>query len=687
MKHRLFGRIVATVFLVTALGGGGIQNAQAGTLVPLTLEQPTAPGEVFLADSAGVFGAVFSGRTEEGETVTVATNAGVLCQAVAGADERWSCTATTMPDFFGDVAVSDSVDILTRPFGAVNPPAFAPEFAAGVRGEDAELVLSGRSAGGALVEILRDGVVVCTTTANGDGKWSCTLASTDADAGISTLTAVQTPPYSPVASAATPPVAFEYEPPLVVTPVIPVEPVTPDPPIVVEPPGSPPVPGSSAVADPPSVSAPVADSPPGSASEAGAISEYGLAATETASAEVPAAVGAPSTTPVGRSPIGGRAAAPAPPDRRWTPLPDSDAAAEAASPSSPATVSAGTTGWAAPTAFGTTLRPLGAVPFGDPAFTTSVVLVVLGLLVLLALPAELLQSTLRENYDRIAPRFALLERVIRSAHRRVPPLGWLGQIGVLAAAAIVTAFADPTIGFDPRSLRLMLALMLVLFLVNYVGILANHLHAARVYRAPTSIAVRPAGLLLVAASVVVSRAFEIQPGLLFGLILGLEVGGRLRRGHQAKIAVSVNLVLLSLGVGSWLAFGAFGAQWQEHPTFDNQLAGEVLTGITVETITAMVIALLPLTFLDGKTIYSVSKAAWAGLYALALAAFTVVILPLPSTWVEVPSLLSPWAIAFAAFALLSVGVWVSFRIRRPAEAPEREGATATRGRAGADRLS
>jgi hypothetical protein len=676
MKAAWFGRVLAAALMVTALGGAGIQSARAGGLVDLALEQPAAPGEIFVSDSGGTFTAVFSGATDEGETVTVATNASspaaVLCQAVAGTDDRWSCTATAMPDFYGDVVVSDSVDTLTETFGAVNPPTFAAEFASGVTTEEPEVALRGKSVALALVEVYRDGSLACTTSANGDGKWICAITLTDADAGTNSLTAVQTPLYAGAPSAPTLPVALEYEPALVVVPVVPIDPVTPDPPKPPGPPGPSDPPGDPGppAADPPIVAGPPAPSllpPPLQPSPDAPIGEA-PARVEAAAVE-PAALGASSPAdPTASAVPPARAGAPAASARLSAPLPgvarpENSGGAPgfaATAPTGPGVVQ-DADGWQTPTAFGSSLRPVGAVPFGNPAFTTSIALVVLGFFLLVALPAELLQSTIRENYDRIAPRIAPLQRAIGAARRRVPALGWFGQMLLLLITAVVTAFADPAIGFDPRSLRLVLALALVLFLVNYIGILANHLHAGTVYGARTAIAVRPAALLLVIASVAVSRTADIQPGLLFGLVLGLEVGSRLRQAHQARIAVSVSLVLLALGVASWLSYSALSPQWLANPTFANQLAGEVLTGVTVETVTTLVIALLPLTFLDGHTVFAASKAAWTGLYLVALAAFTIVILPLPSAWVHVPSLLSPWAIGFAAFGALSVGVWAYFR--------------------------
>ena len=98
----------------------------------------------------------------------------------------------------------------------------------------------------------------------------------------------------------------------------------------------------------------------------------------------------------------------------------------------------------------------------------------------------------------------------------------------------------------------------------------------------------------------------------------------------------------------------------------------MLTGLTVETLTAPIVALLPLTFLDGHAIFAWSKGVWMLVYAAAAATFALVLLPMPSTWVQVPSLFSPWAIAFAAFTALSIVIWAYFRLSNSARLRARE---------------
>ncbi len=725
----MLGRLGATVALLASaafatLGGPGLSSppsAFAESTTPLTLEQPNA-GEVFVSDSAGVFSAVFTGLGAFGDLVTVSDPAAdPICEGLVHDDGTWACTGITMADFFGEVTVSDSVTVIGRLIGAVNPPRLDASQSGGISTDAAGFVTSGTAAPGASVEVFLDGAPACDTVADAGGAWSCALALTDADVGSSSLTATQTPPYATTASAPSPPAALVYRLPVVVIPVVPTDPIDPagpgDPggpggPAGSGGPGVPGVPADPVTPVPGTPSTATGDAASPAASEAGS-PWPGDTGTDPSSSSSSDSSDSSSDPPVRMSengrPSTAQSSAGDAPEDSTAGRPDSrtlgaDAAADgsprpsgqgtpSAHDAGPTAASAPTdhaaTGWNDPTGFGTSLRPPMAIPFSSPAYALSVFLVAAGFLLLLALPAELLQSTVRENHDRIAPVLNRLRRLlparaaqaaaVRSRSRRV-----LGPLVIVLVTAAVSAFADPSAGIDARSLRLVLALALVMLVVNGLGILAGGLLAARVHRAATVVAPRPFTLLLVVATVLLSRVAEIQPGLLFGLVLGVEFGTRLRRRHLARITVVTSVTLLGLGLASWFAFGMLAPAWQAHPDVANQLAGEVLTGITVETLAGLAIALLPLTFLDGGSVFSVSRVAWAALYAVALAAFAAVIIPLPSSWVEVPSLLSPWAIGFAAFSAISMATWAYFRFTGPRTRPD-AGAEATRSASETDR--
>jgi len=83
----------------------------------------------------------------------------------------------------------------------------------------------------------------------------------------------------------------------------------------------------------------------------------------------------------------------------------------------------------------------------------------------------------------------------------------------------------------------------------------------------------------------------------------------------------------------------------------------------------MIIAMLPLTFLDGKTIFRWNKWAWAGIYLLTVLVFAVIVMPISNNWGAMTAPIFGWGTLFVVFAIVAFGTWAVFRFlpgrRRP----------------------
>ncbi|MEA9986367.1 hypothetical protein [Subtercola sp. RTI3] len=701
--------IAVLVFSAFGLASAGASHA-AGVLSVTT---PADAGTVFYSSSDTAFDVLIAGQAEPGVAVTVTLPGGTLCTTGSLGDGSWQCTITSAPDFSGDATISSGLgDSMTFAVGFLNPPVLSPAEAAGLVTTDAAQVVSGTAFPGSPVVVSLSPTPAsgsgCTTTADPSGAFSCALALTDADAGTHSLSATQRPFFAEHDSAPSPDVSLEYEPAVVVTPIVPVVPVTPVTPVVPVTPVTPvtpvvpvnpvmPVAPASPV-DPVTPVTPTA--PNGAVAPVTPIDPVTPVVPQTPALPLapvlpvtplsPAAAPAPVDTPAptvpptpavtasplvpraGGAPVGGANALAGAVGSANTSAP---AGAGASSAAGTGTVLGAATalvawagggwadpGWGQPTRFGTSLQPVSSVPFGQPAFIAGLVALAGVLVLLLALPAELLQSTVRENYERIAERFAPArwwQASTQGSRWRARFTGWRAQAALLISAAVITTFADPTTGFDVRTVRLAVALTVVLVVVNYSVMAVTQLHATRVHGATTRMALRPLALLLLVLSVAVSRGMGMQPGLLFGLVLGIEVGERLGRAAEAKVTIVVAALLVTLGGGSWLVYSALNATTPAPATFGAQLLNEVLGGLAAECLSALVIALLPLTFLDGKAIFEWSKLLWLVVYAAASGVFVIVLLP--SSWVQLPSVFSPWALVLAGFTALSLAAWAYFR--------------------------
>jgi hypothetical protein len=316
-----------------------------------------------------------------------------------------------------------------------------------------------------------------------------------------------------------------------------------------------------------------------------------------------------------------------------------------------------------PTVFGTSLR----TPF-DVFATPGVVIAgaiagAAAFLLFVAIPAELLHSTVRENYHRL-PSWGGVWRSRLNAfsdrvQRRIGPTASL--IAVIALVAAVSSFVDPNAGFTASTLRLGLAIAISLLVVNLLGGLLLRSAAQRWFAVDVVPRILPAAIFLTLATVLLSRLFEVAPGLLFGLVLGTQLARELKRHESGRLAAFVTTVLLGLGLGAWLLYGASVSLGSAEPGFAELLWRETLVAITVESLSALVITLLPIMFMDGREIWRWSKPAWAGLTAVALVIFVVIVLPMPSSWAEASGPLAQSVLLFVGFMALTAVIWAVFR--------------------------
>jgi hypothetical protein len=161
----------------------------------------------------------------------------------------------------------------------------------------------------------------------------------------------------------------------------------------------------------------------------------------------------------------------------------------------------------------------------------------------------------------------------------------------------------------------------------------------------------------VALSVLVSRLAHIEPGFLFGLVVGVMFARELRTAEDGKLATMATALLIAFGFGAWLLFSVLPAEGGVAVQFTRDL----LSATTLEAISTLLIALLPLAFLEGRTIFAWSKAVWVGVYAAAVTAFMIIVVPMSDSWGDVSAPLFGWVTLFAVFGLVALAVWALFR--------------------------
>ncbi|MCU1413164.1 MAG: hypothetical protein JWN80_504, partial [Microbacteriaceae bacterium] len=284
----------------------------------------------------------------------------------------------------------------------------------------------------------------------------------------------------------------------------------------------------------------------------------------------------------------------------------------------------------------------------------------LALLLFVAFPAELLNSTLSENYDRIFGRIPKVRlpwnQRLKAFAARAPVIGGLV---ITVIAAIIFGFADPRFGFDLVSVRLVLACAIALFIIGYLANSLTGLIERRRWGVKTEMELKPLGLVLTIVGVVLSRIIGFSPGFLIGLILGLSLTGTTTVKQRSNAVLVRSSIMLGMAVAAWLVMSALG----EPDGFVAALVHDTLAGIVTEGLTALVVGLLPFRYLDGAVIFRRSKAVWALSYLVALLAFCLIVLPSDEHWKYFGSTIGVWIAVVVGFAIVTLGLYVFFRAR------------------------
>ncbi|HRN28588.1 MAG TPA: hypothetical protein PK890_02625 [Terrimesophilobacter sp.] len=285
------------------------------------------------------------------------------------------------------------------------------------------------------------------------------------------------------------------------------------------------------------------------------------------------------------------------------------------------------------------------------------------LLLLVGLPSTLLGATLSDNYDRIFGRSAAVRRATAPLTRALAAStvpGWLPLALGIVAASILSSFVDPGFGLNWGSARMLLSMALAFAIETLLGWVVIR---AVLKRTDPGLDPKPqlkwGSLLIVLVAVILSRLVGFEPGMVFGLIVGLAFGVTLATAQDVRIKLIGIGWAIVIGLVGWVGYSVLSGIDGWLPV----LLAETLSGIAVGSLAALPIALLPLRGLDGETLFSWNRWAWAGLYGFGLLLFFVVLMPMPFSWGEVGAPLVTWICLYLGYAALAVGVWAWFRFR------------------------
>lgn len=279
---------------------------------------------------------------------------------------------------------------------------------------------------------------------------------------------------------------------------------------------------------------------------------------------------------------------------------------------------------------------------------------------LLIIPTFLLQRVVRSRYTAIARAleatsngWGRLWRAGTNALLRLPTWASIG-VGLVAASTLVS-LVSPSFGFNGQTARVFSS-VLVSLIIESVLVLVIMLRWMRRNGAAARVELRMGSLVIVLLTVLLSRLTGFEPGIVFGLVLTLAVLTRNNKVTEAAESIFEAILAIGIGLVAWVGYSAaFVSGWGENVT--GLWLQEVLAAVTLGTLTALPIALLPFGDLPGRKIFEHGRIVWVGFYALASTLFLGIVMPFPESVDQVSWPFATWMMFFVGYTVFALAAW------------------------------
>jgi hypothetical protein len=331
-------------------------------------------------------------------------------------------------------------------------------------------------------------------------------------------------------------------------------------------------------------------------------------------------------------------------------------------PSAPAPLSGGEVAYdpgTAAVAFADALPSPAEVRWDLGAIAQSLLLTIV-LLVLLALPVGVVNSTAAANAGRIGAALSRLSVFTAWSER----ISLSTAVTVVAAAgAVVYGFLEPSFGFDLSSLALVIGLALAFLVVTVAQHVSRSAYMDHWWGIRAQLAPFPGFLLLGVVAVVVSRVFGLEPGLILGTLVAFGTAKVLRADEEGP-AVAVSAVSLTLlGLVAWLSRHSVVAAAGSEGGFLAEVLAAALTAVAVAAAANLAFMLVPLGFLDGAALFRWSKTVWAVFAGIGMFAVVHVLLAASADAGALAGRSTFLAVVLGAYLLGAAAFWTWFRYR------------------------
>jgi hypothetical protein len=249
----------------------------------------------------------------------------------------------------------------------------------------------------------------------------------------------------------------------------------------------------------------------------------------------------------------------------------------------------------------------------------------------------------------------------------------------VVVVALISSFLNPALAPTAEGIAIFLGFLLaigvVLITFELPGLLVHRRYTGETGR----LRVLPWAIILAAAFVLISRIWALQPGYLYGVVLGvvlIQAVAPQIEGREAAVGATFTLILALV---AWALLAWVRGAGLPPDDLVVIVAETALAAIVVSALEAVAFGLMPFRFMPGYVIYRWRRPIWALLWGLSLFGFIHILIGPNAGYL---SDLSPEAViaamgVFAFFGAVSVLFWGYFRFIYRAPAEEEPAATET----------
>jgi hypothetical protein len=238
---------------------------------------------------------------------------------------------------------------------------------------------------------------------------------------------------------------------------------------------------------------------------------------------------------------------------------------------------------------------------------------------------------------------------------------------ILGVTGLVYGFLSPDFGLDASSVLLFASIVLGVGFVTFLTEGGGALLASRRMRAPASVRLYLAAVLIAIMCVALTRLMDFQPGILYGFVASSVLLGSvvLDRRQSAVLVIVPSFALLAASLLAWAIIPSVRPLAESGGSWWLVLLQAALVTIFVAGIEGLFYAMIPITFMDGATVFEWNKLVWAGSFGLATFLFWHLLLNQNDAYLDA---LRQTRVAVAlglvlAYGAVTVGTWLFFKVR------------------------